>query len=828
MVNYFIYAKDFSISTRDEKYYHENGLKTLEEFKSDVEKIKTNLLIEDKSAATNSRSVYLHWGHECVEVPENTIFYEYKRLYATGEDTLPETILEWIIKNIDINDKNNKIKLMYIITDGIMRVTRVNKCLTLTENLHFENLVFHAFNQRLDRIDLSVASSFLKGQCSIYRNYELIDDINIGEEFDYETITIDNFTDEKEKLKSYIKLKYINSRKNNETALSEINKLKRLRDRLFDNLSSKSHESKVNLNPQDKNKFLSEFVNTNWYKNLNNPSYDLKIDIEKSVSTMINYIVSDKKSYAFDALKFDKKFNVGVTEEPIVDVNFSLEQEIEFPDIILDEDKGIPVILLTELNLLDKIIFHSTEKSSEKLLASFNKFKSTMECPLFLINDVDIKESIGYFYTLNVYKQLLEKTSRTEPRTRKPFNGGIVLIDTPDFDKYNDYILSATYFNYKKINYNIGLFYYVLYKICESKQWMDKNVIDQLKKYVIRRIKMTTCKIGLSSLPLDPQEITSLPTALWYCVELSSYLFKDDPNNFMHERLRMYHGVAHHMIEILKHLNYNLDTEFINKRSDLIRHVMILKRIPTTNDKIYYLLEKIFKKKNGFLVCEIANPSNLHKLNFLKLYHKGMLNDDIIEEKIHLNDYVNLLYYDDNSKNMMDNLDIKICEKTFRPYFVIAKNKSFYTELLNVSRKVVINNDDDEEKINISYSDVDSLKFSKILSLYNLFIRCVDDFGKFPTLDEYTDYILRKKKFSKELVTIFPVYVYKGIEKVFLSYENVTKNVDVCEFIRVSRKNVERIHRIKEEGIIQFDSDNEISKFIHEEESKVFFTGRPH
>ncbi|GBP27678.1 Early 94 kDa protein [Eumeta japonica] len=425
----------------------------------------------------------------------------------------------------------------------------------------------------LNDIDLSVASSFLKNQCIIYRNYELLDETNIAEEYSYDGINVENFDTEKNNLKSYIKLKYINKMKSNTAALEEIDKLKKLRNRLFDDLFP-VQKDKTNLNTRDKNEFLCQFMKTVWYRNLKTPSQDIKADIEKSISTLINYIVNDNKSYAFDALKLETKFKDEVTEEPIVDVNFTDEQKIEFPDIILDDDKGIPVVILTELNLLDKIIFH-TSKTDEVSPASFSKFNSAMECPLFLINDPDISESIGYFYTLDVYKQLLENTTKTEPRTRRPYHGGLVLVDTDEFDKYNDYILSATYFNFKKVNYNKGLFYYVLWKNCEKKEWMDKNVAEQFKKYTMRRISTTVCKIGLSSLPLDPPENTSLLTALWYCVELSSCIFKDDPQHFMYERLRMHYGVAYCMIEILKYFKYNLDLESIEKRRDLIRHILV-------------------------------------------------------------------------------------------------------------------------------------------------------------------------------------------------------------------------------------------------------------
>jgi hypothetical protein len=819
MIHYFIYAKDYSFSTSKDEFYHENGLKTVQNFKNDVKKISAELSQSGKPV-TQPQIIYLHWGRKCVSVDEEKIVNDYKKKIGVDGDTLPETIIQWIQENIRGDDV--KIELLYIITDGQISSRSLDKCSELNSNMQYETVVFHAFNKDLDQIDLSVAASFLKSQCTIHRNHKLFDDTNISEEFDYDKINVDNFITERDNLKSYIRLKYINKFKQNDLALQEIDKLKGLRDRLFVELSLKLKTTDNDLNTMDKNVLLSEFVNTNWYKNLFVPTHDAKVEIEKSISTLINYIVSNKKSYAFDALKFDTQFVDPVKQEPIVDVNFKPEQEIQFPDIILDDNKGIPVVLLTKFNLLDKIIFHRTKTSHEVLPASFNKFRMTMECPLSLLKNPDISESIGYFYTLNVYKQLLKNTTKTEPRTRRPFHGGLVLVNTDVFDKYNDYILSATYFNSKKINFNVGLFYFVLWKNCENKEWMDRNVVEQFKKYAMRRISQTKCKIGLSALPLDPQENTSLLTALWYCVELSSCIFKSDSKNFAQERLRMYSGVAHYMVEILKYFNYDLDIESIEKRIDLIKNVMILKKIQNRTDKVYFLLKKIFRNDNGFLVSEIENPSNLNKLNYLTLNHKEMLPDDVIDKKVHLNKYVHLMQcVDDLDDFGKRKININMCEKTYRPYFTLDQNNSFYSDLVKISKKVVINNDDDKDKIKITYDAINSLNFDRVLSLYNLFINCVKDSGKYPTLAEYVEYISDKKKFKQNSVTIFASNFYISVQHVYADYQNIITTVDVNEFIKVCEKYKKRLERIKVEKVLEFSDDNEIDEFIAKEELKV-------
>ncbi|CAG17415.1 hypothetical protein CcBV_7.1 [Bracoviriform congregatae] len=279
---------------------------------------------------------------------------------------------------------------------------------------------------------------------------------------------------------------------------------------------------------------------------------------------------------------------------------------------------------------------------------------------------------------------------------------------------------------------------------------------------------------------------TTLPTALWYCVELSSGIFKNDPQHYKQERLRGYYSVARYMIEILTWFNYDLDLKPIEKRKELLSYVMTLKKIQKRRKKIYYLLEKIFKTVDGFLVSEIEKSSNLYKLNYLKLNHKGILRDDILEEKVHLNDFVHLMHFEgDLEASEAGTGTFDICEKTFRPYFAIDQDKSFYTELVKNTKKVVISNDDDKDKIKVTFEPINSLEFDRVLSLYKLFIDCVKESKKYPTLPKYVDNISKRKKFHMDLVTLFPSNVYFDIKDVYERYQKVVKKVRVNEFLKV-------------------------------------------
>ncbi|KAI5631637.1 early 94 kDa protein [Phthorimaea operculella] len=785
----------------------------------DVEEIITGV-IGDSEAPAESKVVYLHWGDRCSEVDEDTVRDTYLFREGNHNATDPTLITAWLQSENNTFGEHDKIKLLYVITDGLINERLLRRSFKMNMNMDYEKVVFHAINESLHEINLSVAASFFKSHCMVYRNNELIDNTDISKEYDYDKINAFNFASVKEELKSYIKLKFIRKFKTDTTTLQEIEKLKKLQNRLVKELFSpttSSANSKIDLETKDRNVFLREFVRTDWYKNLNVPmNVENLYDIEYSISTMIRYIRNDSKSYSFDALKFDIEYEKYARETGTFVDELTPEPVIELPDVLLDDNKEIFVVILHELNLLDKIYSHNVT------LEEYNKFKSKMACPLHLLNDQEIGCSIGYFYSLKIFRQLLANNTKTDPQTRKPFHGGLVLSDSIQFDKYNDYILSITYFDGKKVNYNVGLFYFVLLKTCENKYWIDKSVVEQLKQYALRRIQETVCPIGLSSSPIDPLENTSLLTSLWYCVEMSSYIFKNDYQNFNHERMRIYHDVAHYMIEILKYFEYDLNLGAIKKRIELISHVMTLKQFKKRRERVYYLLKKIFKTVDEFLVSDIEQPSNLYILNYLKLNEKDILRDNIVEEKNHLNDYVHLIYYEDCLNASEDNKStFEICNKTFRPYFAIDQNKSFYEELTKNTKKVIINHDDDPSKIEVTFETISSLEFDKILSLCKMFIDCVKESMEYPTLAEYVQYVSKKKKFHWDLVTIFPSNIYSDLKYVYDCYQRVLTNVGVSEFIKVSMTYKNRNERIKAEGKVAFKSEDEISDFIYSEESKA-------
>ncbi|OWR45257.1 hypothetical protein KGM_210247 [Danaus plexippus plexippus] len=305
-------------------YYHTNGLKTLEQFKRDVENIKEEQSLAGEPPA-ESKIVYLHWGDDCWDVDEDKTRTAYVDQKCERMGTDPE----WIIKHLQkkyVLHESDRIKLLYIITDGLICKESAEKCFKFNEFMQYDRVVFHALNEQTANIDFSVAASFFKSRCMVYRNYKLLVSTDISKEFDYDKIDIHNFTAKKDQLKSHITLKYIRQFNRDAESLQEIHKLKVMRERLFDRINSERSA----LSDSDRNnKLMLTYI-------------VMKVDIERSISSLITYIMSNVRSYSFDALTFDMEADEGFEDELTDDADYTTEQEFEIFDFSLEDDVGIP------------------------------------------------------------------------------------------------------------------------------------------------------------------------------------------------------------------------------------------------------------------------------------------------------------------------------------------------------------------------------------------------------------------------------------------------------------------------------------------------------
>ncbi|CAB3245280.1 unnamed protein product [Arctia plantaginis] len=797
MVNYFIYATDDSGSTNRSEYFNSKGLETLKNFKEEVKALQNDAGGSNKDDSI----VYLHWSHRCAKMEEDQVELRYREQDGGGTDTLPHTVLDWMDENLTENDT---IQLLYVVTDGAVDPFDIRP---IDPNMKIDNVVFYAFNSDINRIDMSVASMFIcnNKRYIVHCNEELVDDTDLSNPFDYDQITVETFHEKKEELKSYIKLQFLNK---------------------------SSSDPKIDLNVKDKETFINLFKNTKFHKTLTQPKkYDEKQRIASCINTLVNYINNDHKSFKFDNLKFNNKFSLETGEEDVADVFYSNVEEIAFPDIILDNESGVPVILLTHYNFMEKVLFKKGRKIPERFekyntpcpsekararvtrlveaarltnMSHFSRLRKTVDCPLILLNDPDFKDSIEYYYNLESFKGLMQHGTQTGPRTRRAFTGAIVPLE--EFDDYNDYILSCTYFASRRVPYNKGLLYYVVYKTCEKLQYIEPNVVEYLKGYVIKRIAKTKCFLGLSKMSIDDPLIrVDLTTALWYCAELSSILFKNDPKHFRKEKMRMYSHYSEYMKEILEWFQYDVDTKSVDLRADIFRNVNRLKRIGRREDKIRHILEQIFKKEDRILVSEMVNPDNIYKLKYLQLDHNKVIDESLLSAEVDINKFAHFMDY-------VETTFVPVCEQTMRPHFVTEDNKSYYEQVVTKARRVVIQDG------KLTWEPVEQLDFTRILSTNKLFISNIKKFSKYPTIGQFKCYVLKKMKYFRGKPVVFATNTMETIEKTHAAYKKTRTSIN--KFKQISNSSANRAVRIEKEN--PFDlTEEEIPDFVKKSESYI-------
>jgi hypothetical protein len=807
MADYYVYASDDSGSTEHDSYYHSNALDTVQKFKDEVDTMSA-------ASGRETRVVYLHWGSLCFEVDERAVVERYKRQYGNGGGTCPQAFISYIQENIckkNTNQDNNfiqkyffkktmshdnNLKLLYIITDGEILQRDVQTCNNqmLKRPFKFERVVFHAINRNEHMIDLSVASVILKdAECRVYCNTVLKESVNLSEAYDYDAVVPENFEEKKSGMISYIRLQFITSKPTDVSVLDEIKKLKNMRNRLLQHKTEAAYTA-ADFDTKDRAQFIKTFKQTEYFKMLYGLEYSYHANVDKCISTLLNYLHNDKKSFAFDNLRVHDYYSELPPLPDNVDasrIDYASVEQIEFPDYILDDEVGVPAILLTHCNLM--LSLNTTH--------SLTKFKKLIEFPLFFKYNKHMKRSIEQFYNLKSFRKLLATGTTKAPFTRAEFTGAIV--PAPEFDDYNDWVLCKTYFEGKQVPFNRGLMYYVLYAFLLECEYMNKSVVEYFRNYAIHRIKTTKCTIGFSTQPLEPQLIVSLPAALWYSVDIATQIFGNDSIFFGKERLRAFAAFAHDMIVILKWCGgYAINEPVILERAQVFATINTLKRKQGHNSKLYYLLAQVFESTQGFLVHKIKNKEAIKMLNLLHVDHTKILDVSIINRPVDLNDYA----YFYNRMLLSQSYDIDT--RTMRPRFCCGENNfSYYDSLLRLSENVTA-----DENNYIKFCPTIKLNLRKTVSLYKLYLAYVELCLAYPLLDDYKDFVRDKCGARDNKIGIFSENIPYQISMVWQQYRKF--QMPIAEFIARSKASTNRIERVLIENDYKMITTNAAVEYV--------------
>nr|BBD50781.1 94K [Antheraea proylei nucleopolyhedrovirus] len=299
MYKYYVYATDDSASTYNDREFNRAALLTLQQFQD-----------EAANAGADAKVVYLHWSADCKEQNYERVKRRYEMRNGEGGDTRPSEFLKWVQKYVDLNQAC--LELLYMVTDGQIPQREIGRCQELLNKhpVYFKRVVFHAINWNESAIDLSVASVVCaESACEIYRNNQLCERVNLTAAFDYDNVTVDNFTERQYELLAFVRHKFINAAPTDKAVLVEADKLKRLRRRLMDDLRTPAAFDNITT----KDAFVTAFKSTRFYQTLRDGD---ALGRERAVDAAISTAKADSRRRVYRALRQGPFSRVRVAPHP--------------------------------------------------------------------------------------------------------------------------------------------------------------------------------------------------------------------------------------------------------------------------------------------------------------------------------------------------------------------------------------------------------------------------------------------------------------------------------------------------------------------------------
>lgn len=757
MKNIAIYAHDYSLSTLHNKKYFDEANVVLENFE-----------LKHK----DDEKIYLLWGNTWQIVSKNELDYIYRTMKAEGYDTQPKNIPIYIKKMCDLS----KVIDLTIITDGQIYKEAIAKCAAYNFGIKYKSIQAHSIGANLD---ISVFAPFApntKITLNIDGESKTFDTFT---DFEYDTITLDNLNEKSEELTSYIKLKFVASNKDLFKAIDEStndNTLKekykkdvlRVQQKVVQDLKDTERRLLKEARNLDKDIQKLDLTSKNGKvlidilkKELSKTENLLIKKIHNVFSGLISYIQNDDKDLDLKKqIKFEARKENGIDEEendkPEI-YNLENVQECESIDLITLENIRIPSISLNKSDYLENI-----------MKDNYQFFQTILMCPLF-IKKVDL----GAILEVDTFIKLWEN-GKIGPY-REEMIGSI--IPHKQYDEYNDISIShAMLFGKRAPKQFYSLIYFVIFKIMEQNDRF-KELLPQMEKYALYRIETGTGYLELRNTPLDSNKIVPLGVACYYCVELSSLMYADDKDKYTKEGLRAYFNISEYLIEIVKKLGYDLNEDFIKKRAFICKYGNILSKMDHKN-ALLYVCDYFFERtENGFLTSKLKKNVNFDMITaFLRKRDMVPLNYKNINLET-LNKYLILSYH------FVEKEEILLCEKTFRPFYIIDGD-TYVVKLIDCLYEVLI-----EKNEIVIKKFTGNLDYSKLLSLKKMYINYVIGKNKYPTLEEFRKHILDEKNMYGDCVRLFPENVEKDINSTWMSYQQF-KNVNMVDFISTGIKTI--------------------------------------
>ena len=474
--------------------------------------------------------------------------------------------------------------------------------------------------------------------------------------------------------------------------------------------------------------------------------------------------------------------SVATEELPSVE-NYS--GEFECP-VSLDFD--IPVCLVKQ----GPPVFENIEK---------NYLENLMTNPLLLLNSSELveklKNRIDHLVGLEGAKELFLRGNVKSPMTRDPISCALVFGIDNTHIKATDYTLANLLFGTKLVGQS-ELWLAVLYFVINQIPYLadNKPFMESFQSHMMHRMRTRTSNITLSGLPIEPLMKCPVDIAIWYCVTSPFIVNNTSNTDDARNRLRSFGATSKYLVELVEMFGYPYDKSWTLHQMSLYKAFAWMMREEKDNSPWRTLLCAQYQNslvlENGTIILLDGPSSEKNKPELPSFKATPEALDISVGELVKLSELVdrgktinsvmipmdlgdcpvpnwkkNYGYADDAQEEQPG--AINISPQTYRPYVIDRKLYKHWKTCCE-ARDGPLN---------------------KQISNYNYFIKFVHEFHKYPTKQEFYNYLSNKQSGRLDgAMDTLPKLIVSYVDSLFKNYEVVLgiefTNVDPHEFKKVT------------------------------------------
>lgn len=696
--------------------------------------------------------------------------------------TDPSCIARWI-KTLE-----GEVELI-IITDGQIGAADVERCDQILSEHPFLSVTVHFLNTG-GRMNLSVSSAFTRKteKVNIYVDDDcLVDNMTLGlidltKYHNNPTL----FVNESEALFKQIVLTNL-GKANINLRNDLLNLQKNLIHFLANNQSNTDEFDKLR-----QSLINQEYAIDQLRQLIVSADSNLAKKIESIIQEMINQC-ANSTNFSFDLLQPGRL----IRSAPVKNVE-------ELPEVISSHGFECPILFDQDLPVL-------MINNKAPILIDLEKgyLDAIMTNPFLLLDNPELVQKLirrfDHVVGLSAFRVLFGNHRLISPFTRLPISSLISTSNEKSHNKATNYALANIFFGKKLIGVP-ELWLSVVYFALKQVEYLA-DFLPAFTQTMIERMKCKRTNITLSGLPIEPLIKAPVDIAIWYCIISPDLKFTDHASN----RLRSFGNSSRYLIELVDLFNYPYDKPLAIRRLNCHRAFAWMMNEEKNNTAWYTRLRAQFQRSieyaDGTVILldgpalEGVNDSNnsypQEKKPFMNYFdlsledllalahlvdrHKTLNAVDIddfhpVEPRIVINyGYPSTFTIEDAKRST------PIDPETFRPYLVDpVKNEHW----LKCAEEI--------------YGPI-----NKQLSGYNYFCKYVQEYGAYPTKEDFIKYLSERQANRETPFDTLPGHTLLFIDTLFSDYEAVLgiNFADVQPDVFISRafahmsnhKNAERL-----------------------------------